>query len=140
MDAHQGIPDVVDYPPAVQPVWSKQELEEKMGRATRREWEGMTGYGPAAPRDVYASIDKFPVQNKTVLVVGSINPWIECIFLAYGKAKAVYTVDFNKPISELPQFHTLSISELEALDMQFDALVSFSSLEHDGKISKLVSV
>jgi hypothetical protein len=132
MDLHEGLPEVIDYPPATRPVWTKKELEEKMKRASRRDLEGMTGYGPGAPRDIYAAFDKFPVQDKTILVVGSINPWIECIAYAYGKAKAVYTVDFNKPITELPQFHTLSIAELEELNMQFDALVSYSSLEHDG--------
>jgi hypothetical protein len=61
-------------------------------------------------------------------------PWIECIALAYGKAAKVYTVDFNKPISDMPEFNTMSIPELEESDLKFDAIVSYSSLEHDGKI------
>jgi hypothetical protein len=129
---HQGIPDSVDYPPSVHPVWTKQELEEKLGKAARREQEGMTGYGAPAPRDIYSAFDAHPVKDKTVLIIGSLNPWIECIALAYGKAKAVYTVDFNKPVAELSQFRTLSIPELEQLGMKFDAIVSYSSLEHDG--------
>jgi hypothetical protein len=128
----EGIPAVVSYPPSVQPVWSKALLEDLLNKAGKRSTEGMTGYGGSAPRDMYAAIDAFPVKDKSVLVIGTLNPWIEAIVLAYGNAKEVYTVDFNKPISELSQFKTLSIPELEQLGRRFDVVVSFSAIEHDG--------
>jgi len=127
-----GIPPVVEYPEAIRSVWRKAELEAFLERAKRRDTNDLTGYGPSAPRDVYAAIDAFPVEGKSVLVIGTQVPWIEAIVWAYGKAKEVWTVDFNKPISELPQFKTLSIPELEVLGRKFDVIFSFSSIEHDG--------
>jgi Caenorhabditis protein of unknown function, DUF268 len=98
-------------------------------------------YSYVAPRDMYAAIDAFPVRDKTVLVIGSQKPWVEAIVAAYGKAKLpVYTVDFNKPTVEDTEmqsiFRTLSIPELDELlyaGQKFDAVISYSSLEHDGK-------
>lgn len=55
---------------------------------------------------------------------------IACYLFSY--TEYLSSVDFNKANSEHPTFHTLSIDELNALDRQFDAIVSFSSLEHDG--------
>ena len=103
----------------------------------------MTYYHSEAARDVYAALDAYPVKGKIVLVIGTMNPWIECILVAYGKAALpVHTVDFNKPVvqSEAMKalFHTMSIPELDAVvngGLRYDAILSFSSLEHDGKAS-----
>lgn len=72
-------------------------------------------------------------------MVGSRSPWVEAMLVGWGKVEEVWTVDFETPTivgdMEHPiirRFHTLSIDELDRLDMQFDALFSYSSLEHDG--------
>jgi len=66
-----------------------------------------------------------------VLVVGSQKPWLEAVCLSFG-AESTTTVDFNKPITDHPKMKTLSVPELDASDETFDAIFSYSSLEHDG--------
>lgn len=134
-DLQKGIPADLTYPEATTPVWKKADLQRLIKQAHDRNPEGMTGYGAQAPRDFFAAFDKHPVKGKKVLVVGTLNPWIEAIAHVYGAAQ-VYTVDFNRPVSEMPDvFRTLSIAELDdavRAGLRFDAICSYSSLEHDG--------
>ncbi len=65
-------------------------MDQYIDMAKRRETNGLTGYGHVAPRDLYAAFDAYPIKGKTVLVVGTLNPWIECIAYVYG-AKKIYT-------------------------------------------------
>ena len=74
--------------------------------------------------------------GKTVLIIGSITPWLELMMLKHG-AKHVTSLDYNDYQSEHPQIETLSQKELnrmvlEGMAPEFDVLVSFSSLEHSG--------
>lgn len=73
---------------------------------------------------------KFPITNKTVLVVGSQSPWIEALAIFSG-AGEVHTCDFQIPIDDvhLPNFRILKFSEIAH---QYDVVISYSSLEHDG--------
>jgi hypothetical protein len=129
------------YPESIIPVWTTAILSSLTDKAANRVEDNSSFYGHVAPRDLYAAFDAYPVTDRTVLVIGSLTPWVEAIVAAYGKAKLpVYTVDFNKPIVEDAEmqssFKTLSISELDELiysGQRFDAVISYSSIEHDGK-------
>jgi hypothetical protein len=131
----------IEYAKSIAPVWTTAVLTTSMDKAARRVEDNSSFYNYVAPRDLYAAFDAYPVTDRTVLVIGSLTPWVEAIVAAYGKAKLpVYTVDFNKPIVDdikmQSTFKTLSIAELDDLiqsGQQFDAVVSYSSLEHDGK-------
>ena len=77
-----------------------------------------------------------PAKQKHFLVIGSIRPWIEVILLAEG-AKHITTVDYNPYPCDHPNITTVQLSEFirlvhSKLVPQFDAMVSFSSLEHSG--------
>ena len=76
------------------------------------------------------------VKNKHVLVIGSISPWIEIMAVRHG-AKHVTTLEYSKIISEHPQISGILPNELSQkfLDNsleKFDAVISFSSVEHSG--------
>lgn len=76
------------------------------------------------------------LKDKHVLIVGSQSPWIELIALDKG-AKKVTSVDYVKIVSEHPQIEVMTTYELNELYLKnelpdFDAMVSFSSLEHSG--------
>lgn len=81
-------------------------------------------------------IDKhIPVRDKHVMVIGSQVPWIEMILLKKG-AKNVTTFDYVKMISDHPQVEVLTPAELSEKFLKervsYDAMVTFSSLEHSG--------
>ncbi|CAI5469788.1 unnamed protein product [Closterium sp. Yama58-4] len=111
-------------------VWSTEFVAQKRRRAERR-YSVVSSYGENTTLTFYEAFDKYPVEGKSVLVVGSQNPWVEGILLAY-KAGSITTVDFNKPIADYPGLRLWNIAELDASDETFDVVVSYSSLEHDG--------
>jgi hypothetical protein len=71
-----------------------------------------------------------------VLVIGSENPWVEACVLSAG-AKHVTTLEYGLIMSEHPQVSTLlpnnaRMAYLNGSLVQFDAIVTFSSVEHSG--------
>ena len=79
--------------------------------------------------------EHIPVKDKHVLVIGSQVPWIEMILLKKG-ARNVTTFDYVKMKSEHPQVEVLTPAELSEKflneQVSYDAMVTFSSLEHSG--------
>lgn len=69
------------------------------------------------------------LNDKKILVIGSISPWIEC-FLLNKKANKVYTTDVNK--IKIESEHITFILENELNNHKFDLIISFSSIEHIG--------
>jgi len=78
---------------------------------------------------LYLALDKFPIKDKHVLIMGSANPWYEAVCVEYG-AKKITVVEY----SDRPELH--SLVEYKKMDEvqgeQFDAAISISSFEHDG--------
>ena len=77
-----------------------------------------------------------PAKDKSFLVIGSTRPWIEVILLAEG-AKHITTLEYNPYPCDHPNITTISPTDFIELvhskrAPQFDAMVSFSSLEHSG--------
>lgn len=76
------------------------------------------------------------VKGGHVLVIGSYHPWIEAILLNFGAAN-VTTLEYSEIVSEHPQIRTWTPETMRAHwesqgSPNFDAVVSFSSLEHSG--------
>ena len=76
------------------------------------------------------------VKGKSVLVIGSITPWIETILLAEG-AKHITTLDYTVYECDHPKIRTITPSRLADLVRKskvkpFDALITHSSIEHTG--------
>ena len=70
------------------------------------------------------------------MVIGSYQPWIEAMLLEYG-AKNVTTLEYVEIESQHPQIRTWTPETMkrsweEDGSPQFDAIVTFSSLEHSG--------
>ena len=75
-------------------------------------------------------------KDKTILVIGSETPWIEALLLNEGSGN-ITTLEYNPYPTAHPKINTLSpieFAKLVALDQapMFDAMVTFSSLEHSG--------
>ena len=75
-------------------------------------------------------------MNGVILVIGSDSPWIETLLLDKGAAKII-TLEYAKITVQHPNITIMSPKELKILYSQtkepiFDAVVSFSSIEHSG--------
>ena len=76
------------------------------------------------------------VRNKHVLVIGSILPWIETLLLHLDVGH-ITTLEYDPYLTTHPKITTIAPTEFSKLVMtgnapMFDAMVSFSSLEHSG--------
>ena len=80
--------------------------------------------------------DYIHVRNKHVLVIGSILPWIETLLLHLDVGH-ITTLEYDPYLTTNPKITTIAPTEFATLVMtgkapMFDAMVSFSSLEHSG--------
>jgi len=71
------------------------------------------------------------IKNKKVAVIGSETPWIEAILMNFG-AKEVTTVEYNVPICDHNILKAISYKEFCNSSEKYDAIVSYSSIEHSG--------
>lgn len=69
--------------------------------------------------------------GKKIAVIGSQNPWVECICLNLG-INDVTTVDYNPPICESNIIQSISIETFLHNQDKYDIILSFSSIEHSG--------
>lgn len=73
---------------------------------------------------------KSHIVNKNVAVIGSFRPWLEAMIINMG-AKSVTTVEYNKPTST-DLIKTVSYDEFTNSTDKYDAIFSYSSIEHSG--------
>ena len=77
------------------------------------------------------------LKNKNVLVIGSTRPWIEVMLLSEG-VNHITTLDYYPYHCSHPNITTMSPVQLSNTfstanyESSFDAMISFSSLEHGG--------
>ena len=76
------------------------------------------------------------VQNQHILVIGTQVPWIEAILLDMG-AKKITILEYNDIVSQHPQLFPIKPKDfaqkyLNGTLEKFDAMVTFSSIEHSG--------
>jgi len=110
--------------------WTIELIEDTIKKARAGTLET---YYPGAVRDHENAIASYPLTGKNVLVIGSITPWLEALALKNGANEPVTTIDFSPINCASPKILTYTIDEFRALEYrQFDAILSFSSLEHDG--------
>ena len=94
-------------------------------------------YGKDVVKRIKYLLEKYvDVQNKHVLVIGSALPWVETILL-YLNASRITTLEYDPYPSTHPKVTTITPSDFAKLVLSnnaplFDAMVSFSSLEHSG--------
>ena len=103
-------------------------------KAGRREQE----YYGVTDTWLYALLDRHRelVAGRRVAILGSLEPWYECIALTYG-AQRIFTVEYGARRSDDPRFEFVTPSAMEAAVAAgtwepFDLAFSISSFEHDG--------
>ena len=113
-------------------VWTKENIDRRIDSG---DFGG--SYGAAATNELRgALLEHGDLEGKRVLVVGSQHPWVEALALSAGAAH-VTTVDYVKIESRHPRVATQTPAEMAAAFLAgaiepFDAVISFSSLEHSG--------
>ena len=91
---------------------------------------GEAYYGPVDTR-LYTLLDRHPLRGKSVVVMGSLEPFYEVVALTFGAA-SVTTVEYGSRLVADPRFEVLKPHELLASGRKFDVALSISSFEHDG--------
>ena len=112
--------------------WSAALVDNLISLASRNGRISPMDY-PYAAELHYAALRDFPITARNVFVAGSISPWVEAICISRGAARVV-TVDYNLPSTTSPRLTLQSMSALRGATVteRFDAIFSFSSIEHDG--------
>jgi len=115
-------------------VWTYDLIEAMKGEAATGSLHGV--YGHAETASLFAAVRKVDVRGKHVLVIGSENPWVEAICLANG-ARHVTTLEYGRIESQHPDVSSILPKDLNKLyhdgvAPKFDAVVTFSSVEHSG--------
>ena len=104
----------------------KGKLTGNYGLATVLELEGL----------MRNHMQEWIVGGKT-LVIGTQSPWIEAMLLELGAAN-VTTLEYNHIESRVDNLNVMTPEALRGLwksskeKLNFDAVVSFSSIEHSG--------
>lgn len=106
--------------------YSKQLIDEYTSKILKRE----PGYYGQTDIWLYEALDKYPIANKDVGIIGSTLPFYECVVLAYGGNPI--TVEYNRIVSEDPRIISMTASEFSCNPRKFDVILSISSIEHDG--------
>lgn len=70
------------------------------------------------------------IYNKKIAIVGSLTPWVETIALHMGCK--ITTVEYNLPVCTHPDIELLYWDDFCKKEEVYDAVVSFSSIEHSG--------
>lgn len=112
--------------------------------ATAHKWQAAIGRIPRAPDQwLFQALQRYSIKGLDILIIGSIEPWAESVALSHG-ALSVTTVDYNRLSYQHPQISTLLPEQLfdgteDNPDLtvnnskkQFGAIISLSSLDHDG--------
>jgi hypothetical protein len=91
---------------------------------------GRAYYDVVDPR-LYAVLDRHPIRGKSVVIMGSLEPFYEIVALEFGAA-SVTTVEYGSRIVTDPRFEIITPAALLASGRKFDVAFSISSFEHDG--------
>jgi len=106
--------------------YTKENIELRIQKIINREY---ARYGKT-DNFLYDALEKYPIQNKSVVIIGSTSEIYESICLVYGGKPT--TIDYNKIETDHPGLTVMTVSEYDNLPVQFDAAISISSIEHDG--------
>ncbi len=108
--------------------YKKKDIDENILKATMRN----TNYYGKTDFWLYQSLEKYPVKDKEVVVMGSRTPWYESICLSEGARCSV--IEYNEITCNDSRitYYTTEQYEKYHLTKRFDCGLSISSFEHDG--------
>jgi hypothetical protein len=129
------VEDPVTRRPKTEPVAGKEgvviwDAAKIAGFEAVAKARGKAYYDVVDPR-LYALIDRHPVKGKSVVIMGSLEPFYELVFLTFGAA-SVTTVEYGVRKVTDPRFEVVTPAQMIANPRKFDVAVSISSFEHDG--------
>lgn len=109
-------------------VYSTEQIDSYIEQALSKK----TLYYAQTDHYLYQALEKHlsVIENKSVAVLGSMDPWYESILLAYGAFPT--TIDSKQILSTDPRIQVVTPAELESNPQTFDALLSISRIEHEG--------
>ena len=115
--------------------WPDSLVEDHINRFTpeniKNNLEGNSNYGNEACVNLLLSFEKYNLKNKKIAVIGSETPWIECLLINLGNT--VTTIEYNIPECSHPKIECKEYFEFfKSTENTYDAVVSFSSVEHSG--------
>ena len=124
--------------------WTVESIETQLRQLARNEFVGSYGKHVIVRMQELIRQHIMPHIKKEghddhghVLVIGSTLPWVEVILLAEGVGH-ITTLDYVPIECEHPKITTMTPSEMAKLVIDgaatpaFDAMVTFSSIEHSG--------
>ena len=85
-------------------------------------------YGPTDTW-LHEALDKYPIEDKDICIMGSTCPWYEALLMTRGARKCT-VIEYSKRESFHEDIKYIQPHNLE--DRKFDACFSISSYEHDG--------
>jgi hypothetical protein len=88
-----------------------------------------TNYYGKTDEWLYQALSDFPIEGKTVLIIGTLMPWYESIAIEHG-CKSCTVVEYRKQECDFENIEIITPSELG--ERKFDCVFSISSYEHDG--------
>lgn len=103
---------------------------EIVDKYIRKAQEGQNFYYKKTDACLYAALVQYPIEDQTVAVMGSTDPWYEAVVLAYGGKPT--TIEYNPIVSKDPRLTVVTNAEFDKKPWQFEAAFSISSFEHDG--------
>uniref|UniRef100_A0ACD5GSW4 DUF268 domain-containing protein n=1 Tax=Desertifilum tharense IPPAS B-1220 TaxID=1781255 RepID=A0ACD5GSW4_9CYAN len=115
-----------DYKQTTPKVYTLAQIESLIQAVAQRQ----SKYYGKMDLHLYEALEKYPIRDRTIAIMGSQYPWYESICLHYGGQPTV--IDYHKIQSQHPGIQTLTIEEYDRHPLQFDAAFSISSFEHDG--------
>ena len=80
------------------------------------------------------ALQQLALQDKTILIVGSSDPWYEVLCLAF-RARSIDVVDYNRVTYEHEQLRTFTAQEFwtsTTHEHTYDVVLCISSLDHSG--------
>ncbi|VDI06083.1 Hypothetical predicted protein [Mytilus galloprovincialis] len=117
-------------------VWTEKIIQDYISLAKDNNLKGT--YGILETNALRDGLKHAPVgiKNGRVLVIGSEIPWVEACVLEAG-AREVVTLEYGKIVSKHPKIKTMipdqfRKSYLDKTLRRFDAIVTYSSIEHSG--------
>ena len=117
------------------PIWTKESVDGYIRLAAQGRLMGPYVHNESIT--LVEGIKHAPgIKNGRVLVVGSESPWVEAYVLNEG-AKEVVTLEYGRIQSKHSKIKTMIPSEFQKSFLNgslglFDAVVTFSSVEHSG--------
>jgi hypothetical protein len=120
------------------PRWDPKYINKTLAMAAAGNLKGT--YGRRTTNQVLRLLRRHSkdLNGKHVAVIGSVRPWMEALLLDVG-ARHVTTIEYRKIVSEDPRISTLTPADARerylksgGAEPRFDAVASFSSVEHSG--------